>query len=114
MEVTCHPYKLLACSCQGRSALLGLVDDVDCAVVEASAPDASSPATLKHLSSIPAFAYVAEGEACPTFAPGLPHELWGILEQLIVWACVCKQAHTRRIVQSVVAGQRLHIKRHSA
>lgn len=68
MEVPCHPYKLLACSCRGRSALLGLVDDVDCAVVEASAADDSCPATLKHLSSIPALTYVAEGEACPMIA----------------------------------------------
>ncbi|KAK9845069.1 hypothetical protein WJX74_010199 [Apatococcus lobatus] len=62
MDVACHPYKLLACSCRGGKRLLGLVDDVDCALVEASAPDASYPATLKHLSSIPALTYVAEGK----------------------------------------------------
>ena len=77
VEVACHPYKLLACSCQGRSALLGLVDDVDCAVVEASAPNAASPATLNHLSSIPALAYVAEGKLYLT-ALGLSGDLWDV------------------------------------
>ena len=61
-EVACHPYKLLACSRAGQGALLGLVDDVDCAVVEATAPDGLSPACLRHLSSIPALSYVAEGK----------------------------------------------------
>ena len=61
-EVPCHPHRLLTSRCCDHSALLGLVDDVDCAVVEAKAPDASSPASLRHLTSIPALTYVAEGE----------------------------------------------------
>ncbi len=66
VEVRCHPHKLLASrSCQ-HSALLGLVDDVDCAVVEAEAPGGSSPANLSHLSSIPALTYVAEGDTFPS------------------------------------------------
>ena len=44
------------------SALLGLIDDVDCAVVSlAFTKDPASPVQLQHVATIPAFAYVATG-----------------------------------------------------
>jgi hypothetical protein len=45
-----------------EGALLGLIDDVDCAVVSVTCSSADSPASaLEHVASIPAFAYVATG-----------------------------------------------------
>ena len=44
------------------SALLGLIDDVDCAVVSmAFTRDPASPVQLQHVATIPALAYVATG-----------------------------------------------------
>ena len=44
------------------SALLGLIDDVDCAVVSlAFTKDPASPVQLQHVATIPALAYVATG-----------------------------------------------------
>lgn len=44
------------------SALLGLIDDVDCAVVSLSfTNDPASPVQLRHVATIPAFANVANG-----------------------------------------------------
>ncbi|KAK9905869.1 hypothetical protein WJX75_007872 [Coccomyxa subellipsoidea] len=46
-----------------EGALLGLIDDVDCAVVSVTCSSADSPASaLEHVASIPAFAYVATGK----------------------------------------------------
>ena len=48
-------------SCRS-SALIGLVDDVDCAVVSLTyTGDPASPLQLQHVASIPALAYVATG-----------------------------------------------------
>ena len=45
-----------------EGALLGLIDDVDCAVVSVTCNTADPPASaLEHVASIPAFAYVATG-----------------------------------------------------
>ena len=41
--------------------MLGLIDDVDCAVVSVSWHDQSQEALIEHLTSIPALAYVATG-----------------------------------------------------
>ncbi|CAL8472135.1 g11677 [Coccomyxa elongata] len=65
-EVSCSPYKLLTSQADGierHAALLGLIDDVDCAVVSVSwHRNESQEAVVEHLTSIPALAYVATGK----------------------------------------------------
>ncbi|BDA47422.1 hypothetical protein COCOBI_10-2700 [Coccomyxa sp. Obi] len=65
-EVSCSPYKLLTSQADGierHAALLGLIDDVDCAVVSVSLHNSESQeAVVEHLTSIPALAYVATGK----------------------------------------------------
>lgn len=46
-----------------RKALMGLIDDVDCAVVSLEASLSTPSSALAHLASIPAFAWVTTGEA---------------------------------------------------
>ena len=46
-----------------RKALMGLIDDVDCAVVSIEASLSSPSSALAHLASIPAFAWVTTGRA---------------------------------------------------
>jgi len=70
-RVACAPHRLLAAQAAGARMLLGLIDDVDCAVVEArlgSPPAAGAPAAAEagqavaeHIASVPALAYVAAG-----------------------------------------------------
>jgi hypothetical protein len=70
-RVACAPHRLLAAQAAGARVLLGLIDDVDCAVVEArlGAPPAAgvppaadaAPAVAEHVASVPALAYVAAG-----------------------------------------------------
>lgn len=68
-RTACAPYRLLAAQSDGSRALLGVIDDVDAAVVEvrlgvprggASAAE-GAPAVAEHIASVPALAYVVEG-----------------------------------------------------
>ena len=48
------------------SALFGLIDDVDCAVISMEiTKDLACPVHLQHVASIPALAYVATGVLGP-------------------------------------------------
>jgi hypothetical protein len=65
-------------SCRS-SALIGLIDDVDCAVVSLTRTgDPGSPFQLQHVASIPALAYVATG------MPDLPELPVGCISRHIV------------------------------
>ena len=64
--VRCEPHRLAALqACEPQRCLLGLTDDVDCAVVAAAWNAQSCQAGLKHISTVPALAYVAAGGAQP-------------------------------------------------
>ena len=57
----CYRIRQQEVSCRS-SALLGLIDDVDCAVVSLTyTGEPASPLQLQHVASIPALAYVATG-----------------------------------------------------
>jgi hypothetical protein len=43
---------------------LGLIDDVDCAVLSLKFETSSTALQVQHVASIPAFAYVATGISC--------------------------------------------------
>ena len=61
-----EPHRLAALqACKPRQCLLGLTDDVDCAVMAAAWDAQSCQASLEHISTIPALAYVAAGGAQP-------------------------------------------------
>ena len=76
-RLLCQPHRVLGCQRAGRARLLlGLTDDVDCAVLEISVtlpaseldvPSASMVGALpgyavRHVASVPALAYVAAGK----------------------------------------------------
>ncbi|GAB4820252.1 hypothetical protein N2152v2_007298 [Parachlorella kessleri] len=70
-QIPCLPHKVLSCQLQQDRLLLGLTDDVDCAVVEvacmagaAGSQDGLSTCGFKvqHATSVPALAYVAAGK----------------------------------------------------
>eukprot|EP00884_Botryococcus_braunii_P017203 jgi/Botrbrau1/4166/Bobra.0192s0033.1 len=62
-QVSCLPHKLVAKGRWKERVLLGLSDDVDCAVVSLGlAPGAPSAPHLCHEASIPALSYVAAGK----------------------------------------------------
>lgn len=63
MQIGCSPHNVVA-SRPGHQhpMLLGLSDDVDCAVVAVSAADAGQQLHAEHVHSIPALAYVAAGK----------------------------------------------------
>ena len=64
--VRCEPHRLAALqACEPQQCLLGLTDDVDCAVVAAAWDAHSCQASLEHISTVPALAYVAAGGAQP-------------------------------------------------
>ena len=50
-----------ACSACRHKALLGLIDDVDCAVVSLTACLSAPAEALTHVATVPAFAYVTTG-----------------------------------------------------
>eukprot|EP00891_Asterochloris_glomerata_P001667 jgi/Astpho2/1667/Aster-04101 len=61
--VRCEPHRLAALqACEPQQCLLGLTDDVDCAVVAAAWDAQSCQASLEHISTVPALAYVAAGK----------------------------------------------------
>lgn len=68
-RTACAPHRLLAAQSGGSRALLGLIDDVDAAVVEVrlGGPQGGAraaegaPAAAEHVASVPALAYVVEG-----------------------------------------------------
>lgn len=67
-QVSCLPHKLVGKGHWGEKVLLGLADDVDCAVVSLSIrPGAPTSPLLSHDASIPALSYVSAGDS------GLPH-----------------------------------------
>ena len=67
--VRCEPHRLAALqACEPQRCLLGLTDDVDCAVVAAAWDVQSCQASLDHISTVPALAYVAAGGALYTLA----------------------------------------------
>lgn len=56
--------------CGRNSALVGFIDDVDCAVASLTlSPTTAAGASLTHIYSIPAFAYVATGASAPLALP---------------------------------------------
>ena len=68
-RTACAPHRLMAARSAGARALLGVIDDVDAAVVEvrlggprgvAGAAE-GAPAAAEHIASVPALAYVVEG-----------------------------------------------------
>ena len=62
-QIECDPHKVVAVMPgQQQEMLLGLSNDVDCAVVRFKA--AGSALVSEHLHTIPALAYVAAGESC--------------------------------------------------
>ena len=64
--VRCEPHRLAALqACKPQKCLLGLTDDVDCAVMAAAWDAQSCQASLEHISTVPALAYVAAGGAQP-------------------------------------------------
>lgn len=64
-QVSCLPHKLVAKGQWDEKVLLGLADDVDCAVVSLSIrPSAPTSPLLSHDSSIPALSYVSAGDTC--------------------------------------------------
>ena len=68
-RTACAPYRLLAAQTGSSRALLGVIDDVDAAVVVVrlgGPPGGTSaaegaPASAEHVASVPALAYVVEG-----------------------------------------------------
>ena len=68
-RTACAPHRLLAARGGSARALLGLIDDVDAAVVEVRLGDPQgggraaegAPAAAEHVASVPALAYVVEG-----------------------------------------------------
>ncbi len=62
--MTSCAHKVLAtdtCDVCRRKALLGLIDDVDCAVVSLTATLSAPTEALEHVATVPAFAYVTTG-----------------------------------------------------
>lgn len=60
-HLSCGANRMLSCECAG-AGLLGLSDDVDCAVVSVSWPHAQRQPRVVHESYVPALAYVAAGK----------------------------------------------------
>ena len=87
--VRCEPHRLAALqACEPQQCLLGLTDDVDCAVVAAAWDAQSCQASLEHISTVPALAYVAAGGAQPE-------------QQMLYTLCFCR-ACGKALVRSLI------------
>lgn len=64
MSSSCHRCAVAPDGCNAcrHKALLGLIDDVDCAVMSLSASLSTPVEALMHVATVPAFAYVTTGE----------------------------------------------------
>lgn len=86
-QVECDPHKVVAIRPgQQQQILLGMSNDVDCAVVEFKS--SNSALVLDHIHTIPALAYVAAGESYHPIAVAAHFTLF-ITALQCAWICFC-------------------------